>query len=94
MISPEPSLIDIKKGVFDMMLDKKAIERLLSLDDAALSAVIRQLAQGAGIDATKITLGKTELDGIRKALSLATDGDASHAMDIIKNFKNYPGADI
>ena len=75
-----------------MMLDKKAIERLLALDDAALSSVIKGLAQGAGIDTSRIKLGKTELDGIRKALSLATEGDTSYAMDIIKNYKKLSGS--
>ena len=74
-----------------MTLDKKAIEKLLALDDAALSTVIKGLAQGAGIDVSKIKLGKSELDGIRKALSLATEGDTSYASEIVKNFKKLSG---
>ncbi len=70
-----------------MMLDKNALERLLSLDDAALTAVIRQLAASAGVNTANLNFGKTELDNIRRALSLATQGDTSLAMDIIKSFK-------
>ncbi len=70
-----------------MMLDRNALERLLSLDDAALTAVIRQLAAGAGVNTANLNFGKAELDNIRRALSLATEGDTSLAMDIIKNFK-------
>lgn len=74
-----------------MMLDKNAIERLLLLDDAALTAVIRQIAASAGVNTANLKFGKTELDNIRRALSLATEGDTSLAMDILKNFKKQSG---
>ena len=70
-----------------MMLDKRAIERLLSLDDEALVAVIKQLAASAGVNTTNLRFGSAELANIRRALSLATEGDTSLAMDILKNFK-------
>ena len=74
-----------------MMLDKNAIERLLLLDDAALTAVIRQIAASAGVNTANLKFGKTELDNIRRALSLATEGDTSLAMDILRNFKKQSG---
>ena len=74
-----------------MMLDKNAIERLLSLDDASLTAVIRQLAASAGVNTANLNFGKAELENIRRALSLATEGDTSLAMNIIKNFKKQSG---
>ena len=74
-----------------MMLDKNAIERLLSLDDASLTAVIRQLAASAGVNTANLNFGKTELENIRRALSLATEGDTSLALNIIKNFKKQSG---
>lgn len=74
-----------------MMLDKRALERLLSLDDAALTAVIRQLAASAGVNTANLHLGGTELANIRRALSLATEGDASYANEIIKSFKQRSG---
>ena len=61
---------------------------LLSLDDARLSVVIRQLASSAGISPGSINLGPNELNSIRQALSMATDGDLSRAAELIKNFKN------
>lgn len=75
-----------------MMLDKNAIERLLSLDDTALTAVIRQLAASAGVDTKNLRFGSAELTNIRRALSLATEGDTSLAMDILKNFKRQSGS--
>ena len=74
-----------------MMLDKRALERLLSLDDAALTAVIKQLAVSAGVDTSKLRFGSAELANIRRALSLATEGDTSYATEIIKSFKRQSG---
>ena len=70
-----------------MNLDKNSINMLLSLDDARLSTVIRQLASSAGISPNSINLGPKELSSIRQALSMATDGDLSRAAELIKNFK-------
>ena len=70
-----------------MNLDKNSINMLLSLDDARLSVVIRQLAASAGIPASSLTLGENELKGIRQALTMATDGDISRAAELIKNYR-------
>lgn len=71
-----------------MTLDKKSINMLLSLDDARLSSVIRQLAANAGLPTDSINIGPRELQGIREALSLASDGDISRATELIEQFKN------
>ena len=84
-----PCHLSARGGKDDLMnLDKNSINMLLSLDDARLSVVIRQLASSAGIPANTLNLGQKELDGIRKALSMANDGDLSRAAELIKNFKN------
>ena len=70
-----------------MNLDKNSLNMLLSLDDAHLSVVIKQLASGAGIPAESLYLGPNELKGIRQALSIATDGDISRAAELIKSYK-------
>ena len=74
-----------------MMLDKRALERLLALDDAALTAVIRQLAASAGVDTSNLQFSNAELANIRRALSLATEGDTSDASEIIKSLKRQSG---
>lgn len=74
-----------------MMLDKRALERLLSLDDAALTAVIRQLAASAGVNTANLHFDSAALANIRRALSLATEGDTSYANEIIKSFKRQSG---
>lgn len=74
-----------KEGI--MNLDKNSINMLLSLDDARLAVVIRQLASSAGISTNSINLGPGELNAIRQALSMANDGDLSRAAELIKNLK-------
>ena len=71
-----------------MMLDKKSIDMLLSLDDQRLAFIIKKLAADAGISPDAINIGPKELTGIRSALSSATDGDISRAAEIIKSFKS------
>ena len=71
-----------------MMLDKKAVNMLLTLDDARLAMVIKKIASDAGIDTTNLKIGTSEIAGIRAALSSATDSDLSRADELIKSFKN------
>ena len=71
-----------------MTLDKNSIDMLLRLDDAHLASVIKKLAFDAGIPAKTLNLGKAELDGIRSALALASEGDVSMAAQLIEKFKN------
>jgi hypothetical protein len=70
-----------------MMLDKKSIDMLLSLDDQRLAFIIKKLAADAGISPDAINIGPKELAGIRSALASATDGDISRAAEIIESFK-------
>ena len=70
-----------------MMLDKRSVDMLLSLDDERLAQVIARLAGDAGIDPSMIKLGKGELAGIRAALSGATDKDIARAAELIKSYK-------
>ncbi len=75
------------KGIIYMMLDKRSIDMLLSLDDAKLTAVIKKLASDAGIDPSTINVGRDQLVGIRKALSSATDIDIARAGELLKSFQ-------
>ena len=71
-----------------MMLDKRAVAMLLTLDDARLAMVIKKLIADAGVDPSTVKLGEKELAGIRTALSSATDDDLARAGELIENFKN------
>ena len=56
-----------------MKLDRKALERLLSLGDAQLRTVLDKLAQEYGLDLTPLSIGQGDLEGLRRALRTATD---------------------
>jgi hypothetical protein len=71
-----------------MMLDKKSLDMLLSLDDKRLAMIIGKIASDAGIDPGTLKLGKDELAGIRAALSMATDSDLTRATELFRNYKN------
>ena len=60
-----------------MKLNKEAISRILSLDDASLAGVIRTIAADAGVDPSKISLSPADIANIRAALSVATNDDIS-----------------
>lgn len=71
-----------------MMLDKKALDMLLTLDDGKLALVIQKIAADAGVPAQSLNIGPSEIAGIRAALSMATDSDLKRAGELIKNYKN------
>lgn len=71
-----------------MTLDKKNVDMLLSLDDQRLSFIIKKLAEDAGIPKSSISLGANELNGIRSALSMATDSDILRATELIEKYKS------
>jgi hypothetical protein len=71
-----------------MMLDKRAIDMLLNLDDARLALVIKKLAADAGIDPSALNFGEKELSGLRAALSVATDSDIARAGELLKSYKD------
>jgi hypothetical protein len=62
-----------------MKLDKKAIERLLALNDAQLRAVILRLAGENGIDLSGVAIRPDDIQGVRRALQMATDEDIARA---------------
>ena len=71
-----------------MMLDKRAVDMLLSLDDARLMLVIKKLAADAGIDPGAINIGEKELSGLRAALGSATDSDIRRASELLKSYSD------
>lgn len=71
-----------------MMLDKRAIDMLLTLDDAKLTLVIKRLAADAGVDPSALSIGEKELAGLRAALTNATDSDISRAAELLKSYND------
>lgn len=74
-----------------MMLDKKSVSLLLMMNDEQLAQIIKGLAANAGIDPNSITIGPKEINGIRAALSNATDSDIQRAMELINDYKTGKG---
>lgn len=70
-----------------MKLDKKALERLLTLNDAQLRGVIESVAAESGLDLRSLGISDMEISSIRKALSGATDEDIKRAAEQLDSFK-------
>ena len=62
-----------------MKLDKRAIDRLLALNDEQLREIITRLAGENGIDLSGVTLRADDIAGVRQALRFATDEDIANA---------------
>lgn len=56
-----------------MQLDRKTIDRLLSMNDDQLRAFIRTLAERQGLDLSAFQLSVNDITGIRRVLSEADD---------------------
>ena len=71
-----------------MKLDKKALERLTSLNDSQLKSVIGSIAKESGIDLSSFGISSGDIESVRKVLSVATDDDLKLAQEQLRIFKN------
>lgn len=60
-----------------MQIDRKSLEKLLTLNDRQLKAVITKLAADSGIDPASFNMNTNDVNSIRRALSSASDADLS-----------------
>ena len=58
-----------------MKLDRRALERLLSLNDAQLTAVIEKLTQEYGVDLGGLQISTADMAALRRTLRNTTDED-------------------
>ncbi len=56
-----------------MQFDRKALDRLLLLNDRQLETVVRKLAGEYGLDLSSLHITTDNLKGLREALRAATD---------------------
>ncbi len=71
-----------------MMLDRNALNRLLSLNDRQLKTVMERLATDSGLDLSSFNISPDDIASIRSALSGATDSDLEKAaQQLAKNKK-------
>ena len=60
-----------------MQFDRKALDRLLLLNDRQLETVVRKLATEYGLDLSALNITTDNLKGLRQALRSATDEELS-----------------
>lgn len=70
-----------------MQLDKKTLERMLSLNDEQLKGIIRSLAENSGLDLSEFNISPNDIKSIRNALSGATDEDLRRAAEQMRGFR-------
>ena len=71
----------------DVKLDRNAVNRLLALNDAQLSALIRRLAGENGIDLAGIAIRPDDIASVRRALQMASDEDIGLAAQQIEQLR-------
>ena len=67
-----------------MQIDRRALDGLLSLNDAQLSAMIKSLAVKSGIDPSEFNIDPNSIQSIRAALSGASDKDLERVVEQYK----------
>lgn len=70
-----------------MKLDRKALDRLLNLNDSQLKGVIESIAAESGLDLSSFGISSRDIESIRKALSAATDEDITRAAEELDAWK-------
>lgn len=68
-----------------MELDRKQLDRLLSLDDAKFKKVLLGLAGEYGIDVSQFNVSDADVARLRLILSTASEGDIQNLMSGFKN---------
>lgn len=56
-----------------MKLDRKALNRLLSLNDTQLAAVIEKLTREYGVDLSSLKISTADMTALRRTLQTTTD---------------------
>lgn len=67
-----------------MTLDKKSLDRLLSLDDDRLRILLGRLLAEYGVDTSVLPLQSLNLDRLRDVLRGATDQDIARFLQLMK----------
>ncbi|MBR3966911.1 MAG: hypothetical protein IKK94_00925 [Clostridia bacterium] len=70
-----------------MKLDKKALDRLLSMNDSQLTRMIEKAASESGLDLSTFGITSNDISSVRKALSGATDEDIKKANEALEQYK-------
>ena len=74
-----------------MQIDRKSLEKLLTLNDRQLGLVIKKLAAESGIDPAALNINPNDIASIRRALSGATDEDIKMITQQYEDYKRNGG---
>ena len=70
-----------------MQLDKRMLEKLLTMNDAQLAEVIRGIAAETGIDPAALGLNPENIQSLRQALGMATEEDLQRLNLVYDSYK-------
>ena len=76
-----------------MQIDRRMLDRLLSLDDVQLEAVIKKVASQAGIDPAQLGLSPENIQQLRRAMGSTDPEDLRRFQEIYNTYRNKPGKD-
>jgi len=71
-----------------MQIDRQSLEKLLTLNDRQLIAVINRLAADSGIDLSAFGVSSGDVKKLRSALGSATDEDLERAAKLYEENKS------
>ena len=72
-----------------MQIDKQMLNKILTMNDQQLSALIGQIALEAGIDPKTLGLDPHNIAGVRQALGGATEADLEQLNRIYGSYKGH-----
>ena len=70
-----------------MQIDRRSLEKLLSMNDRQLQSIITRLAAESGIDVSTFNVDPKDIASVRRALSTATDEDLRRVTEQYEQFK-------
>ena len=73
-----------------MQLDKRSVDKLLSLDDATLGTIIQKVIRDAGIDPSEFGASANDVKSIRRALTGITESDLARISEQYEQYKKSP----
>lgn len=71
-----------------MQIDKRMLDRLLSMNDDQLGELIRKIASESGIDPATLGINTENIAAIRSALGSADSADLEQYNQIYNSYRN------
>ena len=74
-----------------MQIDRRSIEKLLTLNDRQLSLVITKLLAESGIDPASFNIDTRDISSVRRALGGASDEELRRVTEQYEEYKRRGG---